>query len=58
MTTTAAQAKTYLDANLTPIIGGAGYAPGTAYWLDLAAESITTASDMGFVNVSVVAAEQ
>ena len=31
---------------------------GTAYWIDLAAESVTTVSQMGFANVSIVAMEQ
>ena len=35
-----------------------GLTLGTAYWIDLAAESITTASDMGFVNIAIVAIEQ
>jgi len=34
-----------------------GLTPGTAYWIDLAAESITTASDNGFSNVNISAVE-
>lgn len=34
-----------------------GLTPGTAYWLDLAAESVTTASDIGFANVNISAIE-
>jgi hypothetical protein len=35
-----------------------GLTVGTAYWIDLAAESITTASYVGFSNVSVSVIEQ
>ena len=35
-----------------------GLAIGTAIWIDLAAKSVTTASDMGLANVCVVATEQ
>ena len=35
-----------------------GLALGTSYWLDLAAESVGTASDMGLSNISVSALEQ
>lgn len=34
-----------------------GLTLSTAYWIDLAAKSVTTASDMGFVNVMIVAME-
>lgn len=34
-----------------------GLTVGASYWLDLAAESITTASDAGFTNVSISAIE-
>ncbi|MGD0216317.1 MAG: hypothetical protein ABSC45_02245 [Desulfobaccales bacterium] len=35
-----------------------GLTLNTAYWIDLAAESVTTASDMGFTNVGISALEQ
>ena len=35
-----------------------GLVVGTTYWIDLAAESVTTASDHGFTNVNISAVEQ
>jgi hypothetical protein len=35
-----------------------GLTLGTTYWIDLAAESVTTVSDMGFTQVAVTAVEQ
>ena len=35
-----------------------GLTIGTAYWIDLAAESVTTASAMGLSNVYISAIEQ
>ena len=34
-----------------------GLTLGTAYWIDLAAESLGTASDMGLVNINIIAVE-
>jgi hypothetical protein len=36
----------------------AGLTAGTAYWIDLAAESLGSASDMGLSNVNITAWEQ
>lgn len=41
--------------SITAVVSG--LTVGTAYWFDLAAESVTTASDMGFQNISMTATE-
>jgi hypothetical protein len=51
-----AAADVHVPFSITYLV--TGLAIGTTYWVDLAAESVTTISQMGFANVSIVAAEQ
>ena len=53
--TTVVAADVFVPFSTTAII--TGLTVGTTYWLDLAAESVGTASDMGLSTVSVSAAE-
>jgi hypothetical protein len=53
--TTVTAADVFVPFSTTTVISG--LATGTAYWLDLAAESVATVSDMGLSKVSISAVE-
>lgn len=50
-----AAADVHIPFSIAAVVTGLTLA--TAYWIDLAAESVTTASDMGLSNVSITAVE-